>query len=43
MPDLRVAHVITEPLKPVNGLVHVPDMPGLGVELDMDVIARFRV
>ena len=43
VPDLRVAHVITEPLRPENGLVKVPDSPGLGVELDEDVIERFRV
>ncbi len=43
VPDLRVVSVITEPLRPVNGLVKVPGGPGLGVELDEDVIARFRV
>ena len=42
VPDLRVASVITEPLRPVEGFFPVPDAPGLGVELDEDVIRRFR-
>jgi len=28
---------------PVNGEVRVPSGPGLGVELDLDAIARYRV
>ena len=43
VPDLRVASVITEPLKPADGWIEVPQGPGLGVELDEEVIARFRV
>ena len=43
VPDLRVATVIANPLKPVEGFFPVPDGPGLGVELDEEVIARFRV
>ena len=43
VPDLRVASVITEPLRPVQGLVDVPSGPGLGVQLDEEVVAHFRV
>ena len=43
VPDLRVATVITDPLEPEDGYFKVPEAPGLGVELDEDVIARFRV
>ena len=43
VPDLRVASVVTEPLRPVEGFFAVPVTPGLGVELDEDVIRRFRV
>ena len=43
VPDLRVASVITEPLRPVQGLVDIPSEPGLGVQLDEEVVAHFRV
>ena len=37
------ADIVTEPIVPVNGEIRVPSGPGLGVELDPDAIARFRV
>jgi len=43
VPDLRVASVVANPLRPRDGFVRVPDSPGLGVELDEEVIERFRV
>ena len=33
---------VTEPLKPVNGFIRVPERPGLGVELDMDEVRRLE-
>ena len=27
----------------VDGYIDVPDQPGLGVELDEDIVSRFRV
>ena len=30
-------------LTPVDGLVPVPDAPGLGVELDMEAVEKYRV
>ena len=35
--------VVTEPLAPENGEIPVPKGPGLGVELDAEKIARFRI
>jgi L-alanine-DL-glutamate epimerase-like enolase superfamily enzyme len=37
------ADIVTEPIVPVNGEIRVPSGPGLGVELDPDAIARFRI
>jgi L-alanine-DL-glutamate epimerase-like enolase superfamily enzyme len=37
------ADVVTDPLVPVNGEIRVPTGPGLGVELDPEKIARFRL
>jgi muconate cycloisomerase len=37
------ADIVTEPIVPVNGELRVPSGPGLGVELDPDAIARFRI
>jgi muconate cycloisomerase len=37
------ADIVTEPIVPVNGEIHVPTGPGLGVELDPAALARFRV
>ncbi|RAD12745.1 glucarate dehydratase, partial [Burkholderia multivorans] len=31
-----------EPLKIENGLVEVPKRPGLGVDIDMDAVARAK-
>ena len=35
--------LLKEPLKVTNGLVTVPDGPGLGVEIDWDAVERFRI
>jgi L-alanine-DL-glutamate epimerase-like enolase superfamily enzyme len=35
--------LLVEPLRPVEGIIRVPDKPGLGIELDEDVVARYRV
>lgn len=32
-----------DPIRQVNGHVRVPDGPGLGIEVDRDVLAQFRV
>jgi muconate cycloisomerase len=37
------ADIVTEPIVPVNGEIRVPTGPGLGVELDPDAIARYRI
>jgi len=36
-------YLVTPPFRVVDGYVAVPDLPGLGVELDEDVVARYRV
>ena len=36
-------HHITEPIRAVDGRVAVPDAPGLGLAIDEEGIARFRV
>ena len=35
--------LLREPLRPVNGLVPVPEAPGLGVEIDWNAVERFRI
>ena len=35
-------HFFTEPVVPVNGMVHVRDVPGMGVEIDPAKIERER-
>jgi len=35
--------IVTDPLVPENGEIRVPTGPGLGVELDLEKIERFRV
>jgi L-rhamnonate dehydratase len=35
--------LLVEPIRPVDGIVTVPDKPGLGIELNEDTIARLRV
>jgi L-alanine-DL-glutamate epimerase-like enolase superfamily enzyme len=35
--------LLAEPLKVANGLVAVPERPGLGVEIDWDAVERFRI
>lgn len=37
------ADIVTEPIVPVNGEIRVPSGPGLGVELDPDALARYRI
>ena len=39
----RENDLISGALTPKNGLVKVPDTPGLGVELDMDAVEKYRV
>ena len=34
--------ILTEPFPVRDGLVHVPDGPGLGVAVDPDRLARYR-
>jgi L-alanine-DL-glutamate epimerase-like enolase superfamily enzyme len=36
-------HQISEPIRAIDGVVSVPDAPGLGLELNEEGIARFRV
>ncbi|MGN6674946.1 MAG: enolase C-terminal domain-like protein [Thermomicrobiales bacterium] len=40
---LRVNDLIREPLAFADGHVAVPHGPGLGVELDEDAVAQYRV
>ena len=35
--------VITEPFKYEDGFLQVPDSPGLGIELDEEKMAKYRV
>ena len=35
-------HLITEPIRQVNGWVDIPSKPGLGVEIDRAVLDRYR-
>jgi o-succinylbenzoate synthase len=41
--DLLAQDVVREPLRIEAGEMILPDAPGLGVELDPDAVARFRV
>jgi D-arabinonate dehydratase len=34
--------VLRNPLRPENGVLKVPEAPGLGLELDEEALARFR-
>ena len=36
-------HLLTEPLCALNGYVKVPNKPGPGVEVNPDVVSRYRV
>jgi L-alanine-DL-glutamate epimerase-like enolase superfamily enzyme len=42
-PSELAASLTTEKLMPVDGMVQLPDRPGLGVEPDLDVVRRFLV
>jgi L-alanine-DL-glutamate epimerase-like enolase superfamily enzyme len=35
--------LMKEPLRPVNGVIAIPDKPGLGIELDERTVAQYRV
>jgi L-alanine-DL-glutamate epimerase-like enolase superfamily enzyme len=35
--------LITEPVTVTDGFVEIPDRPGLGVELNMETVRRYRV
>jgi D-galactarolactone cycloisomerase len=35
--------LLTQPIEHVRGVVHVPDRPGLGIEVDRAALARFAV
>ncbi|EEX12553.1 mandelate racemase/muconate lactonizing protein [Citreicella sp. SE45] len=32
---------MTTPIEHENGVVRIPDAPGLGIEIDRDALARF--
>ena len=42
-PSSRMHAVFRNPPKPVGGLFHLPDAPGLGIEVDEDALAARRV
>jgi muconate cycloisomerase len=41
-PLLMREELLSEPLRHAEGALHLPDGPGLGVELDPAAVARFR-
>ena len=43
LPFTRVADVLEEPLTIEKGHFHVPEGPGLGVSLNMEVVEKYRV
>ncbi len=40
--EVSTEHFVTQPLHPINGLIRVPEQPGLGVELDMNQVQRLE-
>ena len=36
-------HLAKEPIEQRNGIVAVPDAPGIGIEVDRDVLAKYKV
>jgi D-arabinonate dehydratase len=40
---LNFERIVREPLQPVKGMIQVPVRPGHGVELDEQVLARYRI
>jgi len=44
MSDSPLRHEITkEKFEIVDGYAHVPEAPGLGVTIDMDIVEKYRV
>ncbi|MHA1593494.1 MAG: mandelate racemase/muconate lactonizing enzyme family protein [Candidatus Baldrarchaeia archaeon] len=41
-PEVRDA-ILTEPIEPRGGFVKIPDKPGLGIEIDMDVVKKYMI
>jgi L-alanine-DL-glutamate epimerase-like enolase superfamily enzyme len=39
----RLGTILTHDITPVDGVLHVPGGPGLGIELDDDEVERRRV
>jgi len=39
----RGTQLACDPFRAVDGVVLVPDGPGLGIEIDRDVLARYTV
>jgi len=35
--------LLTQPIRPVDGIVAVPTGPGLGIEIDEETVRRYRV
>ena len=35
--------LLLQPIEHVNGVVRVPDGPGLGIEIDRSALARFAI
>ena len=38
-----VSDLLTEPFRLVGGHVEMPEKPGLGIEVNPDVVAKYRV
>lgn len=43
LPFMRTADVLEDGLSPQNGYFEVPDKPGLGIAVNMDIVERYRV
>ena len=40
--EISSEHFVTQPLHPINGLIRVPEQPGLGVELDLNRVEHLE-